>query len=257
MPKWDANWVPFPKGPTLLTQRGSHVAKFLKEWVQHMQLSAVHLARVIFFVEAIDLNPRGAAYYPEIVHALVERYGFQKYPQKPEEFDESKGVLFEQGRISDVTIDRLIIFENGLQLDTTRGTEESEAILLSALTWATQSLGIVFKPEMVKRKAYVSQFSFYSEAPLLRTTPILNHLAENISAAVSDNLRTKTTFEPSAILIGQDPEGRSFPVSAFSIERRAQAPFSDNKYFTAAPLPTELHLALVSDYEGWALSSKT
>lgn len=219
-----------------------------------MQLSAVYLARIILFIEVIDLNPRGAAYYPEIARALVERYGFQKFPQKAEEFDESKGVTFEQGRASDVTIDKLIIFQNGLQLDTNRDTEHSEAILTSALIWATESLKLVYKPEMVKRKAYVSQFSFYSEAPMLRINPTLNDIAAKMSKNVSDSLRGNYEFQPTAILIGQDPASRGFPVSAFSIERRAQIPFSDNKYFSAAPLPTELHLALVKEYEASVLA---
>ena len=214
-----------------------------------MQLSAIYLARTVFFVEAAELNPRGAAYYPEIVRALVERYGFQKFPQKPDDFDESKGVVFEQGRASDVTIDKLSVFEDGVQLDTTRGTEESEEILKSALVWGTQSLGLTFRSEMVKRKAYVSQFAFYSEAPLLQTNQVFNQLASKVSSIVSENLKSPYPFEPSAFLIGKDPENKGFPVSPFSIERRAQSPFSDNKYFSAAPVPTKAHIALVEEYE--------
>jgi hypothetical protein len=221
-----------------------------------MQLSAVFLARVLFFVEAIDLNPRGTAYYPALVRALVERYGFQKFPQKPEEFDESKGMTFEQGRFEDVTLDKLVIYDNGLQLDTTRGTDASEAILTDALVWASQTLGLVYKPEMVKRKGYVSQFSFYSEAPLLQTNPILNDLSGKVSKIASQNLKFPISFQPSAILISQDPEGQRLPASAFSIERRAQTPFSEKKYFSAAPLPTDAHLRLVEEYEQSILAQK-
>jgi hypothetical protein len=221
-----------------------------------MQLSAVILARVLFFVEAIDLNPRGTAYYPDIVRALVERYRFQKFPQKAEDFDELKGVTFEQGRSGDVTIYTLVIYNNGLQLDTTRSTDASEAILVDALGWASQELGLVYKPEMVKRKGYVSNFTFYSDAPLLQTNPILNNLSAKVSKAVSDNLKSPMSFQPSAILISQDPEAQRIPVSPFSIERRAQTPFSDKKYFSAAPLPTAIHVGLVEEYEKSVLAQK-
>ena len=214
-----------------------------------MQLSAVFLARVLFFVEAIDLNPRGSAYYPAIARALVERYGFQKSPQTQEQFDETKGVTFEQGRIDNITIDRLVIYDNGLQLDTTRDTDASDEILSTALLWASQALGLVYKPEMVKRKGYVSQFTFYSDAPLFQTNPLLNDLSAKVSKAVSQNLKFPINFQPTAIQIGQDPETQRLPASAFTIERRAQTPFSDKKYFSAAPLPTKLHLALVEEYE--------
>jgi len=221
-----------------------------------MQLSAVLLARVVFFVESNDLNPRGTAYYPAIVRGLVERYGFQKFPQKPEEFDEAKGVVFEMGRIRDVTIDRVSIFENGLQLDTTRGTDVSEAILVDALVWASETQGLVYKPEMVKRKGYVSNFTFYSDAPLLQTNPLLNNLSGKVSKVVSENLKFPVSFQPSAILIGQDPEGQRLPAATFSIERRVQTPFSERKYFSAAPLPTDMHLGLVEEYEKSTLAQK-
>ncbi len=55
-----------------------------------MQISAVITARFFAFIETYDLNPRGRGYFPEIVAALVERYGFTKFPQKAEEFDESR-----------------------------------------------------------------------------------------------------------------------------------------------------------------------
>jgi len=221
-----------------------------------MQLSAVFLARVLLFVEAIDLNPRGTAYYPEIVRAVVERYGFQKFPQKPEEFDEAKGVTFEQGRAGDVTIDRMTIYDKGLQLDTTRDTNTSETILEEALGWATQKLGLVYKPKMVRRKGYVSNFTFYSDAPLLQTNSVLNDLSAKVSKVVSDNLKFAANFQPSAILIGQDPENQQIPTTLFSIERRAQTPYSEKKYFSAAPVPTHIHFGLVEEYEKTVLAQK-
>jgi len=221
-----------------------------------MQLSAVFLARVLFFVEAVDLNPRGTAYYPAIARALVEQYGFQKFPQKVEEFDQSKGITFEAGRVADVTIDRVVIYDTGLQLDTTRDTQTSERILNDALVWASQKLGLAYKPEMVKRKAYVSQFSFYSDAPLLQTNPLLNTLSGKVSKAVSDSIKNPISFQPTAILIGHDPENQRFSVSAFSIERRVQTPFSEKKYFSAAPVQSNLHFGLVEEYEEYILAQK-
>ena len=62
-----------------------------------MRLSAVLLARVIGFLEMNDLNPRGKVRLPAVASMLVDRFGFAKYPQKPEEFDETKGVEFVEG----------------------------------------------------------------------------------------------------------------------------------------------------------------
>src|SRR6266852_1851338 len=105
-----------------------------------MELSAVLLARVIFFVESVDLNPRGAAFYPDIIRGLVERYNFQSYPEKVEDFDEQKGVTLTLGRLGDRTIDKVVIYNWGLTLDTTSSTDDAETLLDEALVWATNSL---------------------------------------------------------------------------------------------------------------------
>jgi hypothetical protein len=47
---------------------------------------------------------------------------------------------------------------------------------------------------------------------------------------------------------------RKYGIASFSITRRAEARFSENKYFSEAPLPTDLHLKLLEQFE--AESSK-
>src|SRR5580700_10260194 len=118
-----------------------------------MQISAITLARFVAFVETFDLNPRGVAYFPEMVPALINRYGFLKFPEKLEEFDETKGVLFEGGRFNNVTIQRVQVFNNVLVSETASSTTDSEAILEDALAWASQTFGLAFRPGMIKRKA--------------------------------------------------------------------------------------------------------
>ncbi len=221
-----------------------------------MRVSAVILARVIWFLEVVDLNPRGTVFYPNIVRALVERYGFQKSPQKVEDFDETKGVTFEQGTTNQLNIDKLVIYTDGIQLDTASSTEDSDRILEEALRWATQSLGLKFNADMVKRKAYVSQFTFYSDAPILQIHPVLQSISAKVGETVSENLRLPSLFEPIGILWGLDPEAQRMPVFSFSIERRQGKPFSEGKYFSAAPLPTDTHMGLVEEFEKTALQQK-
>jgi hypothetical protein len=214
-----------------------------------MQLSAVLLARVFLFIESTDLNPRGAAFYPDVIRALVERYTFQKFPQKFEDLDESKGVVFELGKFGKKNIEKVTIYSSGLALDTTSSTRDSEEILEEALTWATEKLGLQYKREMVRRKAYVSQVTFYSGVPLLVVNPHLEALSRKVSEIVSANIRLKSTFAPSGILLAPDPESQTIPVSAFTIERRQGAAYSEGKYFSTAPLPTDIHLSLLEEFE--------
>src|SRR5438270_11352191 len=102
-----------------------------------MQLSAMLVARAITYVEVVDLNPRGRAYYPALAQALVRRFSFQKFPQKPEDFDESKGVVFGVGIEPETgqTVDQVIIYPNGILLDTRETTSVSKALMEKALLW--------------------------------------------------------------------------------------------------------------------------
>jgi hypothetical protein len=214
-----------------------------------MKLSAVLLARVVFFVESVELNPRGAAYYPDIIKGLVERYHFQKFPEKFEDFDEQKGVALAGGKHGDKKIDKVIINSWGLTLDTTSSTRDSEELLVDALTWGAEHLKLHYSPEMIKRKAYVSHVMFYSDAHLLSVNPIFGVVAKRISKEVSDNLKLPYEFYPRGISLGIDPAEQRIPVQHFSIERREGAAFVENKYWSAAPVSTDSHLALIEEFE--------
>jgi hypothetical protein len=102
---------------------------------------------------------------------------------------------------------------------------------------------------MIKRKAFVSQIIFYSDVPLLSVNPILDVIGKRISKEVSNNLKLPYEFQPGGVSLGIDPEEQRIPVPAFSIERREGVAFSENKYFSAAPVSTDTHLALIEEFE--------
>jgi hypothetical protein len=214
-----------------------------------MKLSAVVLARVIFFIESVELNPHGAAYYPDIVKALVERYGFIKFPEKLQDFDEQKGVALIGGKYGDRTIQNITIYNWGLALDTTSSTHDSEELLIEALYWGNEHLRLQFSADKIKRRGYVSHIVFYSDAPLLSLNPVLDVIGERVSKEVSANLKLPYAFQPMGIRLGIDPEQQRIPVQVFTVERREGAAFSEGKYFSAAPVSTETHLALIEQFE--------
>src|SRR6266849_5127249 len=76
----------------------------------HMQITAIPVARIIAILEITDLDPQGKINYPELFGALVDRYKFHKFPQKPEEFDLQKGVVFDAGRWTKGSVEKLTIF---------------------------------------------------------------------------------------------------------------------------------------------------
>lgn len=221
-----------------------------------MQISAVTLARFIGFVETFDLNPRGKVFFPEILEALVKRCHFQKFPKEYSELDAQKGVDFLEGKWGEVTVDRLTIYQDGILIDTHSSTADSERILDEALSWAASEFGVTYRHEMVKRKGYVSNLTFYSEAPLLATlNPTLLTLSDGVGRAVSEILRGDFKYEPVGITVHYDQSLKQIPVAAFTIQRRVQTPFSENKYFSEAPLPTDVHWKLLQEFEADLIST--
>ncbi len=220
-----------------------------------MQISAIVLARFVAFIEAVDLNPRGHVYFPEVVPPLVDRYGFSKFPQKLEEFDETKGVLFEGGRFNNVTIHRVQVFTNLLVVETASSTSDSEKILEDALVWTSKTFGLLYRPGMIKRKAHVSQLTFYSDSILPKLHPALLKVAQKLSTRVPQYFGHQLEYRPAAFTIMYDPMGIKNGASQFSVERRAETPYSENKYFSTAPLPTEEHIELLQSLEADMLAS--
>ncbi len=214
-----------------------------------MQLSAVILARAIGYIETFDLSPRGKIFFPELVREIVRRFDFQKFPKTLEEFDESKGVEFLEGKIGKRTIQKLGIWNTILVLETRSSTEDSREILEEILLWGAEKFGLNYRPGMIKRFAYVSDLSFYSDAPILSVSPALTKLAEKTSRLLSELWQEPVSYESVNLTIGHDPMARKYGIAPFSITRRAEAKFSENKYFSEAPLPTETHISLLEEFE--------
>ena len=214
-----------------------------------MELASVVLARAIAWVEPIDLNPRGAVFYPELAKALVARYGFQKFPQKLEDFDEAKGVTFGAGRLGDTVIEQLIIYAYGIVLDTRVSTQESRRLLEEAFEWGHKELGLVYKPDMVKRWQYASQVTFRSTAPMMGTDSAISRLATSIAKSVADTTGENLKYDLAILSVDYDQLTRKHPLGRFSIQRRDNTPFSENKYFSDAPLATDIHRRLLEQFE--------
>jgi hypothetical protein len=219
-----------------------------------MEISAIILARALYFVETLEINPKGRLFYPDLVAALVERCGFQKFPQAVEDFDESKGVEFVAGKWGDTVIEMFKIYNTGLQIDTRVSTEESERILNGAIEWARTEFGIVYNPKMLSRKAYVSDLIFRTEVPILSSYSPVAKLCERGHAALSEVSRDKMPLQPIILTLQSESIPRKPLHAPLTIQRRADAAFSENKYFSEAPLPTDVHIRLLEQFEADVLA---
>ena len=211
-----------------------------------MELIAISLARFVAFLELQSLDPRGQSTTREALQVFRDRYSFGKFPEKPEEFDFQKGVELLDGRMGSIVIDKLVLYGNGIAIDTRSSTDDSEKVLDDILSEVRSISGAVMLPT---RQMYVSNLIFRSQMNFPSLHPIVKNLAETVSIAVSGYLGQPVTIDLGGIYIAADNSQTKLIPSPFSIERRADTPFSSNIYFSAAPVKTDLHMALIEKFE--------
>lgn len=214
-----------------------------------MEVTAVRTARFIIHFPVEELNPSGKAMVPNVTNALVERYGFVTHPQKPEEFDDSKGIFFDIGQWNGIAISRLALYNNGILVDTSSSTDNSEAVLRDALTWASETFGLAYREEWFKQRAYLSELIVRRDKPLTLLNPALAGIAERLSKRVTEIAHQEMPYRLAALSFGHDPLIARVGRSGFRIEHLADTAFSDNIYYSSAPLPTKEHVELLNEFE--------
>ena len=215
-----------------------------------MRLLSILQARTVAFLEVDELFTRHHILGPEFTPKIAERYGFLKLPEKLEDFlDEQKGIQFAFGRWDGTVINQLAFYAHGIAVETAASTDVSEKILYDVLRWGANTLNINYHQDMIKRKAYVSGLLFSTDVSLNALHPKLRGIGERLSSSVADSLGHVFPYEVTGIFFGYDTTHTKPNAPIFTIERRADVPFTENKYFSTAPLPTEEHLKLLRDFE--------
>jgi hypothetical protein len=215
-----------------------------------MEVLGIRNARVIAYVPIEQLNPFGKMLIPTVTSAFVERYGFMAFPQSLADYDETKGVAFGVGNWNGSAIDRVTIYSNGVLVDTRVSTDHSEAFLRDAMTWLAETLGVEYKADAFHRKGYLSELLVGYDKPLSGLHPAIDAFCNKLSVYLEPFTdKQKIGFELSSLGFGYDPLATKLPLAAFRIERLLDTPFSENKYYAVAPVPTAIHIDLLNDLE--------
>ena len=211
-----------------------------------MEVVSVTMARVAALLEVQSLDPFGKSSDLDAIKRMVDRYTFEEFPTTLKELDFQKGVELLGGKLANININKLTILLNGLVIDTRSSTEDSEAVLNDLIKTAHEAFGAVVKPSRV---LFTSQITFRSELKIVNINPKLQPLADRVSSIVSRDMGQEVVFEPTAMWCVSDLTKIKINPGAFTIDRRAEAPFSDNMYFSSAPVRTPEHLELVKQLE--------
>lgn len=214
-----------------------------------LRQSAIVLARVLGFIELADLISGVRFSVSEIVKRLAEHYQFQQYPKTLEEIDPSKGIEFLEGFSGGFPISKFVIWDTLLILETKVDTDVSTLILEEILGWSANEFGINYAPGAIRRFGYISDVTFFSDAPIFQLHEAVNRISSRTSEELSRIWKEPVRYEPLGIRAGHDPSSRKYPIAPFSIEYRKESRFSEKKYFSEAPLPTKIHWEMLEQFE--------
>jgi len=219
-----------------------------------MKLLNVTMARAIWLFDIRDMNPKGKSIFPDLLDWLKDEYHFQKFPKSTAEVDQHGGLVFSEGDFQvkeEIFIDvALSIYNDGLVATTQSSTDESELFLENVLDLARKEFSLIFDNSMIRRKMYLSEVNVKMDGSLDRINPNLEEISGKLSSA--SGLESTCGFQLSGLIFGVDmtalPLSKQF-FSGFALERKAGAPFSENRFWSKAPLSTGKHLELLTDLE--------
>lgn len=218
-----------------------------------MKLLSVQRARSIWVVYLAELNPRGINLL-SLLQPLVKRYNFQVFPTKPDELFGKEvveikfvGGTFQKDSQHCIAVD-LIIFNWGLVAETRSSTEDSDAFLHDFLNWASTEFNMTPYQEVIRAKNYLSELWVQTEKSLNSLNPKLANFIKRLESLIEGHDHHSFRFETTGIILGPDFTGATRPGN-FRFERLIDVPFSENRYYSVAPLQTDIHFEFLEEFE--------
>jgi hypothetical protein len=127
-------------------------------------------------------------------------------------------------------------------------THDTDAFLLDVLRSAAEEFGLYFDPTIIRSKIYLSEITVRMEQSLRTLNPKLARFAERLS--MIHGHKCAGPFEVGGISFWADTSMAALKFAPFLLERKLNAPFSENRYYSKAPLHTDEHVRLLEDFEG-------
>lgn len=216
-----------------------------------MELLSTVKARAIWLLDINDLNPRGKD-LGDLIDWIKDAYSFAKAPSSITDFEKDTNALaFLNGnfQLRDeffINVD-LRIYNDGLIADTRSSTKDSDVFLADLLTSAAKEFNLVYKPDMVHTKLYLSELNVRCGHALNKLNSQLQAFAEKLSKVAK--VPTPPRFELSALGFWDGEMLLKGNANTFRFERKVNMPPSENRYYSSAPVHTDEHLDLLNDLE--------
>ena len=220
-----------------------------------MKVIGIEFGRVSLLVDLVDLGRRTGLYLPEASALVQHRYSFVHAPTIGPLKDEQSMFRFERGVLKkgDKThvFTAFDVHPHGLVVQG-NDTNAGEAFFDDFLEFGIENLGMkppTRKPLKVFVSAVIVEFEGEVNKVLRKWEDISRVLTESLKSTYEVDLRA----ELGTLHLRPDPEDmtprQSVMFNDFILERRIYEPYEHNRFYAAAPLRTDDHIALLQKLE--------
>lgn len=187
-------------------------------------------------------------YLPLLLRNFLDRYHFLKYPENL--LATSSKYEFAHGIFGDGAIDTLEVYQDGFVVGSKSNTEFLDAFAEDLLDFLSDQWDISLVKSNSVDRMYQSALVIETEKDILRPLQSADRLADAVQKSLSMTTGLDVEFSPFGFSLSADQAKIStMRPPVFKIERRIGIEYQFNQYFTAAPLRTKDHLALLEDWE--------
>jgi hypothetical protein len=221
-----------------------------------MKVITTEQGQVLDLVPVEELRPPGGVYLPDFIQSITARYGFISGPTNPLEAA-SSGAKFQHGRFivddTPAVIKELAVYNDGIIVDAFN-TRVADLMLDDFFSWTTEIFKLRERRTQNPRtytSVVVVEFERAAERALGKFTQVSELLSKSLSSAYGWNYE----YNLQRIAFAVDP--KTIPPlrnTQFFMERRLQAPYAENRWFSGAPMQTEEHLRLLEAIERQVLA---
>jgi hypothetical protein len=216
-----------------------------------MEKVSVGLARSIWLFDVNELNPTGKNFLPDLLLWLGEKYSFQTFPRSIADLDkEQKGFIFKTGEFQSaagaITVN-FSFFNDGVVAETWSSTENGDELLGELLRSAANKYGLVYKPEMIRTKTYISELVVRLDHHLNKVNPKIASFCATIDKLFAK--RNLPPFEMTGMVFAPDTSASSYKPPGLLIERKTGTAFTENRFWSKSPFTTSDHLLALEEFE--------
>jgi hypothetical protein len=227
-----------------------------------MEIVSLESGRTTWLFPTEEILPLGGADGPQIIEAISSKYKFTHPPGNPKREDIDKnglkfagGQMVRKGKIANIA--EFIVFNDGIFAQST-STENSEAFLQDIYAFLVSEFKfreITSDVKKISLSAVVVDFGASLNALVQGRSAEIDLIGKHLNA--NDNTDFPVELARVDFVLNKDPEFRPPNIPRLTIEKRANTPFSQHRYFSTAPIHTAKHLDILEQIERGLLKSKS